>query len=678
MDPVYGYPSVNVESQQRDPASLLNWMRHLIAVRKGHRVFGRGGLRFLHPGNRKVLAYLRESEDEVILCVANLGRGAQPVELDLSEYAGRVPVELLGKTPFPRIGELPYLLTLAGYGFCWLSLTEDAEPPLWHDDRLPQHELPVLVLPEGWETLTPKPRRQAPAERAVRMLEQEILPADLPTRRWFGARDAAIAAVALGERRVWRDWLLCTVDVRFETTGSRRYFLPLAVSWEDEGDTAAPRGPALSRIRRQARTGRLFDAFDDERFVRALVQAMAGGEDVAFDNGRLRFTKTSILSEIMGTEAAAPHVDRPGSEGSNTTLIIDDRLFLKGYRNLNVGENPEIAMARFLTEVAEFPHVAPLAGTLEFLASDGATVPLALLQGFLPNQGDAWRYTLDHLERTLPQYGPSAPQVDSEDVHAGYLTLVAMLGRRLAELHAALCRPGGGPAFDPEPVSAEELLGWRRRVEEEAGMTLDQLSAGKGRLAAAEQPLAEALLDHRQELFGHIRRLLPERFDGLKCRYHGDLHLGQVLIAENDVLFIDFEGEPARPPAERSAKHSPLRDVAGMLRSLDYAAQTALEEAVADRPQDRESLLPRVEEWRRRCAQQFLSAYGQMAAEQPFHPGAEVGADALLRLFVIEKALYELRYELNNRPELVRIPLEGLRRLLDGPPSDLEAFPRRT
>jgi maltose alpha-D-glucosyltransferase/alpha-amylase len=666
MDPIYGYPSVNVEAQQRDPASLLNWMKRLVAVRKSHKVFGRGRLDFLRPGNRRILAYLREYGEESVLCVANLGRAAQPVELDLARYRGRVPVEMLGATAFPPIGELPYLLTLPGHTFYWFLLTEGTEAPHWHEERLPGLSLPVLVLPEGWLTLQRGHATREPASRwALERFEREILPAFLPTRRWFAAKGVRIASVHVEECTQWREWLLTRLRVRLADGELQDYFLPLSLRREEDTEAVAPIWAAvLCKVRRHATPSLLYDAFEDERFVRALIEAMGAGEEAPFADARLCFSATSAFPALQGAPFDRAVVRRPGSEGSNSAAIIDDGLFLKGYRRLREGANPEVEMGRFLTEASPFPSSVPLAGWLEQRRSDGTTTTLALLQRFCANQGDAWTHTVNHLERVLQGFGRPLDEGAEADAHAPYLTLIETLGRRTAELHRALTRPGGGAAFTPEPITLEDLAAWRAKVEEEARMTLERLARDAPGLPDGQRAAAEALCSHREALLRRLSGLLPERVDAVKTRYHGDFHLGQVLVAENDVILIDFEGEPARPLAERRAKHSPLRDVAGMLRSFDYAAQVALAHVCADRPEDRPRLEPEVRQWEHRTAAVFLSSYRAAAVDCPSYPREESQAEALVRLFALEKAFYELRYELDNRPEWIDLPLRGLRMLL--------------
>ena len=667
MDPVYGYQAVNVEAQQRDPGSLLNWMKRLIAVRKAHPAFGRGSLRFLRPGNRKVLAYLRETGEETVLCVANLGRGAQPVELDLSEFSGRVPMELLGRTPFPPVGELPYLLTLSGHGFFWFLLSQDTEGPPWHDAWLPAHELSVLVLPEGWTTLQPgRSARPDVARRAVRTLEREVLPSYLPTRRWFAGKGSTIARTRLVDPETWRDWLLSRVEVTLADGDVHEYFLPLAIAWERREDyQGAVWAAALCKLRRQAAAGLVHDAFADEEFVRAVLDAMSTGEDVPFGAGRLRFLGTGALPRMRERAAGGePGVVRPATEGSNSAAIVDEHLFLKGYRRLRAGESPEVEVGRFLTDVAGYDHIAPLGGSAQYEGPDGEKRTLALLQACVPNQGDAWHHTLEHLGRLLEGYG--SLDGDAGAAPAAYSGLVETLGRRTGELHRALALPGGGPAFDPEPITAADLQSWRSRVRAEAEHTLERLENEAGAVPEHWTAAAESVRRQRDALLRRIDELVPARADAAKTRYHGDFHLGQVLLAENDVIFIDFEGEPGRSIEERSMKHSPLRDVAGMLRSFDYAAHAALDRACADRPEDRSAFEPRVNEWGERAAATFLAAYRDAAAGGPAWPREADDADALIRLFTLEKALYEVRYELDNRPGWIGVPLRGLGRLLDG------------
>jgi len=665
MDAVYGYEAVNVEAQARDPSSLLNWMRRMLAVRKTSKAFGRGRLSFLNPGNWKILAYLREYGDETILCVANLGRSAQPVELDLARYRGRVPVEMMGRTAFPPIGERFYLLTLPACGFYWFRLTTDVEVPHWHEERMAPEDRPVLVLFDGWTSFFRDrvvPWRIRMAEKLRAQFETETLPRYIATQRWYAAKGETITRATLSDWVLWgagqSPWLMALLQVE-TASGQSAYFLPIALAWGDaDEDNVRALAPAtLARVRQQSQIGVLADAFADEAFCRALVEAVGAGREVACAHGRLRFTPTKAYAGLAGDALGQLPITRPKFQSSNTVVMLGERLFLKGYRQAKAGVNPEFEMGRYLTEVAHFANCVPVAGAIEYVAADGTPTSLALLQGYVANQGDGWSYTLDYLERTFESVLAVVAEPPA-DVHGAYLSLVQTLGTRTGELHKAFALRAGDAAFEPEPLQAGDLASWKRRVHADALATLALLEQHQARLPAPALANARALLDWRQLLLERIEACGMPAGASLKTRYHGDYHLGQVLVSSNDFVIIDFEGEPARPLAERRAKHSPLRDVAGMLRSFDYARWSAvLRDTYADA--DRARLAPLAEAWAREARDTFLRAYDETARDAGLYASfAEV--QGLIALFELEKALYELRYELGNRPAWINVPLQGV------------------
>jgi maltose alpha-D-glucosyltransferase/alpha-amylase len=646
MDPVYGFESVNVEAQSRDPASLLNWMKRMLATRKTSLAFGRGSLTFLRPGNRKVLCYLREYKDEAILCVANLARSAQPVELDLKKYRGRVPVELLGRTAFPPIGELPYLLTLPAHAFYWFRLAANARPPDWHEDKLPSEEAPLLVLFDSWTSFFRDrvvPWRIRMAEDLHGRLEGQVLPRFIEAQRWYAQKGQPVARAALKDQVVWDvgglSWLLGFVAVAEDL-----YFLPLALGWEDDEEHLRSLAAAtIARVRQQANVGVLADAVADEAFCRNVVRAIGAMRVVPTAGGVLRFLSSAAFPGPAGPELAALAVGRVHAESTNSSITLGERLFLKVYRRLRAGTHPELEIGRFLTEKVRFPHAVPLLGSVEYAPKDGEPHTVALLQAFVPNQGDAWGYTQAYLERFL-----EAPR-DGES-HGAYITLMQTLAARTAELHRAFATRTGDAAFDPEPFTAEDFAAWRSRVRKEAGETLARLKGEK--IDAAR-------------LLARIDACAPPKQPALKTRHHGDYHLGQVLLANNDFVIIDFEGEPSRPLAEGRRKHTALRDVAGMLRSFSYAKGAALLRAAKQGAA--------LDAWEAEVRRAFLAAYAQASRQSGLLSAGGSAASTtasfddvlgMLGLAEIEKLLYELRYELDNRPAWVHIPLQGLAALL--------------
>ena len=668
MDPVYGYEAVNVEAQSRDPASLLNWMKRLLAVRKAHPIFGRGTLAFLQPGNRKILAYVREYGEESIFCVANLSRSAQPVELDLARFKGRVPVELLGRTAFPPIGELPYLLTLPGHGFYWFRLDTEAEAPAWHRDVLLPLELPMLVLFDVWGSFFPErvmPQRTAMAAKLRGQLENEVLPGFLPAQRWYAAKAEPLQRVEITELVAWPSkgdgWLWLWAKVHTATGKTQTYTLPLAIGWgESDEECMRPAMPdALAKVRQQARMGVIYDALADEEFCRAVIQAMAEPFDLPCGQGVLRFRATAAYPRLVG-EAPLQGLQHPQA-GSNTTVILGEHLFLKLYRQLQPGINPELEMGRFLTDISPFPHISPLVGSIEYHEKGDTSSAIAVVQGYVPNQGDGWTYSIDYLKRFFEDCltRPQAIAANPAERHGDYLLLMLTLGQRTGELHNALAKPSGEPAFDPESIQPEDLRAWGEQVHQDVLSTLDGLAARAG-VAEKDQTTVDQLLQAKAPLLALIADLTPREMGAVKTRYHGDYHLGQVLLSDNDFVIIDFEGEPARPLSERRSKHSPLRDVAGMLRSFSYAGANALDNCTVERPEDRDRLKPYLQDWESATADAFLSGYREAVANCPSWPSDSAQAGKLIELFVVEKALYELRYELDDRVDWLSIPLAGL------------------
>ena len=486
MDAVYGYQSTNVEAQSRDPSSLLSWTKRMLAVRKTSQAFGRGSRRFLRPGNRKILAYLREFGEDTILCVANLSRSAQPVELNLAEFKGRVPVEMLGRTTFPPIGDLPYLLTIAAFGFYWFRLATDAEVPSWHEQIVSIDERPVLVLFDGWTSLFRErvvPWRIGIAEKTRLQFETDTLPRYIETQRWYAAKGARLDRARIADHLLWQEgkttWLVALLDLE---SGAERtsYFMPLALAWEerDEERVRNLSTAAVAKIRQQANVGVMGDAFADELFCRSIVAAMAARKEIAMAQGKLQFRPTAAFARLAGTDFNALPVARPRGSSSNTVVNIGERLMLKGYRRLRTGANPELEMGLYLTEVAHFPNCAPLAGALEYIGNDGEVRLLAILQGYVANQGDGWSYSLEYLQRHLEQHRTApADDVVPAAAHEAYLAMIRVLAARTAELHKALAQPSQDSAFSPQPLTRADIDAYAQRAADEARNALELLAS---------------------------------------------------------------------------------------------------------------------------------------------------------------------------------------------------------
>jgi maltose alpha-D-glucosyltransferase / alpha-amylase len=657
MDPVYGYGAVNVEAQGRSPSSLLSWMRRLIQVRRSRKTFGRGSLRFLYPDNRRILAYLREYEGETILCVANLSHSVQGVELDMAEFKGRVPIELMGQSALPPTGELPYFVTLPAYGFYWFLLARETEAPEWHyEATAAMPDLVTLVLRGGLSGLVEGGARHT--------LEQDVLPRFLPVQRWYGDKGHALASVEVLRWAELTDsrggaWLLCIVGVQRADGVTRQYFLPLAAAWGRAGEemAASPNPAVLARLRSGPRVGSLYDAAADEGFPLALLAAISDGRRVAGSAGMVECFRT-VAMENLALDPEAPLVRRVTAEQSNTSVIIGEGAVLKLLRRLEEGLSVEVEMGRFLTEVAGFPFTPALLGGLVEAETGGRATTLAMVHAFVGNQGDAWSWATRQLERLLDEASLLPPDEGGARLAAGNSELshfIEVLGSRTGELHRALARTTGERNFDPEPVDSRDIEHWRQRALDQATAALHCLAG-----AAGDFPEAGQLLDKADLLRSRLADMLPAKFDAYKSRIHGDYHLGQVLVVKNDVAILDFEGEPARPLSDRRAKDSPLRDIAGMLRSFDYAAASVLARMDAARPGARQGLAPLADQWVNRARRHFLGSYIITTEGLVTLPSDASQFRRLLRLFFLEKACYEICYEVANRPAWRAVPVRGV------------------
>ena len=665
QDPVYGYQGVNVEAQSNNPASQLNWVRRLIQVRRTKEAFGRGTIDFLLPSNRKILAYLREYGGERILCVANLSSSAQAVELDLEQFAGTVPVEMLGQSAFPQIGINSYMLTLPAYGFFWFDLAASGQAP---SGPVPLPAFSTLVSPGSLKATI--------GGRNLSEL-QSVMPDFITGQRWFAGkseRPRGVAVSVLGEPQDGASQhLLSEVTVRV-ASGEQRYFLPLSARWGER--YLHPQDPELpytiAKVRQGAKIGALVDGARNSDLARLMIAAIADGKEFPVEGGTLVFTpsKTSHDGLVAALDVEAEAVRPLTAEQSNTSILVGTLAILKYYRRMRDGIQPELEITRFLTEKTEFEAAPKLYGSVELVRGDGTRTAVAALFEQVQNQGDAWSVVVDALSRYLRDHAYTQQPIADENLEVGamsepklaiQLDAAEVLGRRTGEMHAALATRTGDPAFDPEPLDDDSYMALVADAKREAGEALAVLSEAKAGLPADLAEEVERLLGSQKDILTWF-----DRFGGLKMnthrtRIHGDYHLGQVLVSKNDVVILDFEGEPGREMEERRAKFSPLRDVAGMLRSFDYAAFAARDRAGPSDETTGERLRDMAESWRDETSEGYLAHWSTAS-------GISLDDNAtaqLLDLFVLQKAFYELKYEAAMRPGWLSIPLRGIIALLE-------------
>jgi maltose alpha-D-glucosyltransferase / alpha-amylase len=720
----YHFEAVNVETQLRNPSSLLNWTRRLVALRKGLPALGRGALRFLPCENRKVLAFTRHcpptampgADCETVLVVANLSHFAEHVTLDLSEFAGHRPREVAGQRDFPVIGTDGYFFTLAPYAFHWFTLRPlgMSRPGRQAEAATAQHALATLSVSGSWKSLL---------EGEGRVALEALLPDTLRSRRWFRGKARPMRSVEIldalrvpytetgaAEKRMvenqaaWEAversdeaWIV-PVRVDYAEGEPEIYILPLAYAPPERARDITERQPgaAVAWLTGDA-PGLLYDATANPAFSQTLLDAIAARRTFSGRMGMLRAQPSAAFERLRGPAGGPLPAHLGSAEQSNTSVVFGNRLIMKVYRRIEGGINPDLEVTRFLTERTSFSQIAAVAGALEYYPGHAAkerTAPVAaggltlgILQSFVANQGDAWEYTLGALEGYLGRAlaATSAPpdvhlstaallHLDPEysslaqEMIGSYLGSARLLGRRTAEMHLALASDAGDPAFAPEPFTQlyqrSLYQSWRALADgvfELFRRRIDDLPAGV-------RSAGQELLGLEGRLLERFRAINGRRVHAARIRTHGDYHLGQVLYTGDDFVIIDFEGEPSRPLSERRFKRGALRDVAGMLRSFQYAAYgKALfdqERLARLQPAEQAALDAWARFWQLQVCGAYLNTYIDTAGPASFLPASHDELALLLDVYLLEKATYELGYELNNRPAWVMIPVRSILQLL--------------
>jgi maltose alpha-D-glucosyltransferase/alpha-amylase len=655
MDPVYGHQSVNVEAQQRNPSSLLSFTKRLISVRRSSNAFSRGTLRFIRPVNRTVLAYVREHDNQTILCIANLSRSAQAAEIDLGAWKGRVPIEMLGRSPFPHIGDGAYVVTLPPYGFFWFLLEDQ------HTSQAPakpsSREWTTLVWISGWHSLFAGRERHA--------IENDVLPSFMRERRWFADKARAITTAKVDAVVPLEDdggsAALAFVNVPGRQQSVSRYLIPLMVKWARPDRIEGNGGNVMAAVRRLSREGTLLDAATDRDFIALLLKFLHEGHTVRQDDLAIEFRPTAAFKDLP-----VPPCDQialPNAEQSNTTIVADQVCVMKILRKVNEGVHPEIEVGRFLLEHTAFKNVPDLLGSAE-LVENGKRSALVVAHRFIQNQGDAWTVTAAFLGRFIDDLRAQAAEAPEDNPElTSYTQRIRQIGLRTGELQTAFASRPDIADFAPEPIGEADIAAWTDRLLERSARTFDLLAAKHHEMDDAGAVMADRLIQKHRQIADHIRGMLPGKTTALKIRHHGDFHLGQILIAKDDAYILDFEGEPGRSLDERRQKAPAARDVAGLIRSIDYSTTAALLNAANLTPEERATLPPKLAVWRDKATEEFWNTC-RTYTDTSLWPADAREAQNLLDFFLLEKAFYEMEYELMNRPGWLHVPLDGTLRIL--------------
>jgi maltose alpha-D-glucosyltransferase/alpha-amylase len=545
--------------------------------------------------------------------------------------------------------------------------------------------LSLLTVAGRWEAIL-RGRNKAALER--------ILPNYMKACRWFGGKARGIRSVAIEEIIPIMDGnfpaFLTFARVEYSDGDAETYVLPLryAQGGQAEGILRDHPHAAVARLvfKDREEEGIIFDGLVDEGFGQSLLIGIARHRRREGIDGELVASRTHEFKQIrgLGEESLSSSVLK--AEQSNTSILFGDRLILKLFRRIQTGVNPDLEIGRFLTE-RKFRHIPAVAGAIEYRRGREEPVTLAILQEFVPNEGDAWKYTVDRLTHFFQQAVaerskmenlplPSSPLLDlveqdfplaASDIIGPYLESARLLGQRTGELHLALASSRGRPEFDPEPFSKLYQRSLYQSMRTLTGQVFQLLRRRLPGLPEGTRSEIQRLLDQETKILDRFQSIIDLKVTAMRIRCHGDYHLGQVLYTGKDFVIIDFEGEPARPLSERRIKRSPLRDVAGMLRSFNYAAYSAFfsqRDSGLIRPEDNVFLEASAQFWRLWVSVAFLKAYLKVAAGGTFIPRSKKEIQTFLDIYLLEKAVYELGYEINNRPQWILIPLQGIQQML--------------
>jgi maltose alpha-D-glucosyltransferase / alpha-amylase len=685
VDPEYHYETVNVEAQQANPSSLLWWTKRLIALRKRFQAFGRGSIDFLYPDNRKVLAFLRCYGEETILVVANLSRFVQYARLDLSRYRDHVPVELFGLTEFPPIGGEPFFLTLGPHAFYWFQIRPaERVHEIWMPGGRARPDARVSTA--GWQALIADGNAAA---------VEAVLPRYISAQRWFQGKDRVVREMAVTDVLTPAGSLtqhrILLVDVRYVEDQTETYVMPVVVLEDRAAQQLMDAHPAAVIAELEGSDSAaavVADAMYDPDFRRGLLEVVQSRRRLKGRTGEAQGSSGSRLRRVP--EAGSAVQSRMlGVEQSNTSVVFGRDMVLKLFRRLEEGVSLDLELGEFLG-TAGFANTPRLLGSLDYRRDQGAVRTLAVLQEFVENEGDAWELTLDAVgefyeraatvehrpapvdasTRALLRLAAREPQDDNRSMIGSYIEEARLLGERTATMHLALAADTEDRAFAREPFTMFYQRSLYQSMRNLAGRVFQVLAGRLPQMRPERRSLAQAVLAQNDVVLDRFRTLIDGKIGGARIRCHGDYHLGQVLWTGNDFYITDFEGEPIRPLSERRLKRSPLRDVAGMLRSFHYAAYAALrnyeERSSGLRPRDRFAAGDWARLWYVHAAAAFVNGYMTTMAGSDLLPPDPDEMARLLDALLLEKAIYELGYELGNRPDWVDIPLRGVMQLLSG------------
>ncbi|MEC7838581.1 MAG: maltose alpha-D-glucosyltransferase [Chlamydiota bacterium] len=677
IDPEYHHAYLNVKNQERTSSSLLRWMRGIIAIRQQYDVFGFGEIKFLSGSNSRVLLFLRKYRDESILVVANLSRHSQYVEVMLDEYVGSKPIDLFSQNEFAEVKDSPYGITLGRYGYYWFGLGRAAAQESHKDEKGFQE----LSVSENWMDVFSKSNKK--------MLTKKILPEFIAQSRWFKNKTKSISQIQIQHVTTIAETELLSLNVIFRDESFDKYFLPVCFISLEEGLNLYSHYPKafICRLKVDDEEGFLIDSTYDKKFHAKLYEKLIKRHRISSGDTLVQFNSSKSLKGLTVETESGLQTETLKAEQSNTSINFNDKFIVKIFREICEGTNPDLEISKYLTDDAHFHNTPKLMGSIEQKIKSKVHT-FAIAQEFVPNSGDAWSYSLNALDlyfqeaiskvESIRSYINKKPSTDifthnhiPEEFKQliGYLysEIVSTLGVRTGELHLALAKaPKKYSDIHPEPFSIFFQKSLYQKMRSQLKKTFTILREKTHLLDENTRLLSQKVLAEENNILKFFKKITENKYDINKIRIHGDYHLGQVLVSGNDVSIIDFEGEPLLTLSERRLKRCALQDVAGLIRSFHYASLMALQEQKILRPHQEELLESVAEFWYKTVSKIFFSSYSTtVGGKYGLLPEKIEDSRVMLNIYLLHKAIYEMGYELNSRPEWLNIPIKGILMLLE-------------
>lgn len=677
LDPEYNYEAVNVEMQKRNTSSLFWFMKRIINMRKKHKAFSRGEMRFLHVENAKVLAFTRRNQDETVLVLVNLSKYAQPAEVDLREFAGYLPVEMFSKNTFPKIPhDRFYFFTLSSHSFQWFIL-QQAYIPKEEETVLPRLEA------ESWNSVF--------NGDTISELETKILPAWLKSKKWFYGVDRLLHSITLAHNAdivyMRHKIRLSLVEVNYESGLPDYYQLAMTFVTDEEAKHIASAHPegVISELIIGNEKGMLCDAFFTEAFQQYLISHLGKQDIVNYNGDSIIFTSKPEVAAYLQQQNEIKGRMHNGDE-NNTSIMFNNTFFLKMFRKVEPAIHPDVELSTFLSEEQNFPSVPEFKGLIEWKSSKG-TIALGLMQKLIENHGDGHSYMLERLnnfiERILsrnrasldPTYrtGTFLNPIGFEELPEDLQVLLGnhaseqarLIGLHTGEMHLALSALNHRPEYMPEEFTLHyqrSLYSSMQSIVREAYQALEK---NLDNFSPMAKDAASSIAYKKEDILNSLKRIYSKKFDALKIRTHGVYILKKLLVTGNDIIIQDFGGNPLRTFSDRRIKRTPLRDIAEMISSFYYTAYEGLFSSNQFSKEELPDLLPYADQWAHYMCVFFIKGYLDVVEGSDLLPKDHQELEILLQSFLLERALKRLNIDAKNHSEWVIVPIKLIKSIID-------------